>query len=290
MNVALAALAVLTVAGGVLAVSTRDVRTAVLGLLLVLLGAPFIADPLPGPVPVIVRLAAALLATRFLLIGLRGEDVTAGTRIGWPAEALLAAAAGVIGFGSHGLGAAGLGPPEAQAAGFALAALAVAPLVTGRDVLRIGIGAVLLVVGGVLIRTGLGAPAGDGEQLIGALLTIGLGGAVAVISMAARAGGGLEAFDGAVLEHGPRPPDAHRPSERERAKRAAHWSPERASAERASAEGAGPPTVGSRPVDPARRPAAGRPAPPRVDPGPGGGPGRGPGGGPGGGPGSEDRP
>jgi hypothetical protein len=265
MNVALAALAVLTVAGAVLAVSTRDVRTAVLGLLLVLLGAPFIADPLPGPLAVIVRLAAALLATRFLLIGLRGQHVTAGTRIGWPAEALLAAAAGVIGFGSHGLGAAALGPPEAQAAGFALAALAVAPLVTGRDVLRIGIGAVLLVVAGVLIRTGLGAPAGDAEHLIGALLTMGLGGAVAVIAMAARAGGGLEAFDGGVLVHAPRPPDAHRPTQRERSKRAAPGTAEAASPQ--------PAEVGRRPVEPARRLAAGRPGPPRRNPWPERGPG-----------------
>ena len=144
MNPALAAVAAITIAGGVIAVSSRDVRTIVLGIFLVLLAAPLIADPWPDPLATLARIAASLLAVRFLAIGLRGEDATRGTRIGWPAEGLLAAAGAVVGFGSHGLGAAGLGPAEAQAAGFALLVLAATPLITGRDVLRLGIGSLLL--------------------------------------------------------------------------------------------------------------------------------------------------
>ena len=45
----------------------------------------------------------------------------------------------------------------ASAAGFALAALAVLPVVTGRDVLRVGIGLALLLTGALLVRVGLGA-------------------------------------------------------------------------------------------------------------------------------------
>ncbi len=216
MNPALVLLAAITIGGAVLAVSARDVRATALGLLVVFLGAPLLVDPWPGPATILARMAAALLAIRIVEIGLRGEDTTGGTRLGWPAEALLAAAAAVIGFGSHGLGAAGLGPAEAQAAGFALIVLAIAPLATGRDVLRVAIGSVLLVMGATLIRAGLDAPPSDAEHLVLGLLTIALGGAVGVIATAARAAGGLATIGVADIgERGPRLPDAHRPDERE---------------------------------------------------------------------------
>ncbi|MEA2519999.1 MAG: hypothetical protein QOF49_2079, partial [Chloroflexota bacterium] len=165
MNPGLAAIAAVTVIGAVVAVSARDVRSVAAGVLVVLLCAPLIADPWPAPPAILVRIAAALLATRLLLIALRGELPTGGTRVGWPTEALVAGAAAIVGFGSHGLGAAGLGPAEAQASGFALAALAIGPLVVGRDVLRIGIGALLLLVAASLVRAAVAARATEAEHL-----------------------------------------------------------------------------------------------------------------------------
>jgi hypothetical protein len=215
VNPALTAIAALTIAAAVVAVAARDPRATVLGLLVVFLAAPLVATPWPGPLPVLARIAAALLAARLLMIGLRGDARGAGTGIGWPAEALAGAAAAVVGFGSHGLGAAGLGPAEAQAAGFALAAIAIAPLVTGRDVLRIGVGSLLLVQAALLVRQALDRPATDAEQLVEALLTIGLGGAVAVIAAAAEAGGSLTVAD----ERGRSAPARRRPTE---ARRDAH--------------------------------------------------------------------
>jgi hypothetical protein len=212
VNVALAVIAGVAVAGAVLAVSAREVRATVLGILIVFLATPLVASPWPDPLAILARVAAALLAARLLMIGLRGEMVSGGTRIGWPAEGLAAAAAAVVGFGSHGLGALALGPAEAQAAGFALIALAVTPLVTGRDVFRLGVGSILLLMGALLIRVGLDAPPGDGEQLVISLLTIGLGGAVGVIAAAARAAGGLEIANIPSDWRGPRPADAHRAS------------------------------------------------------------------------------
>ena len=224
MNLALAGIAAVAIGGAVLAVSAREPRATVLGLLVVLLTAPLIATPWPGPLPILARVAAALLATRLLVVGLRGagELVGDGSRIGPPAEALAAAAAAVAGFASHGLGAAGLGPAEAQAAGFALGALAAAPLVTGRDVLRLGVGSLLLLQAAVLVRQALDHPATDGEQLVLALLTIGLGGAVAVIVAAARAAGRLSIADDETRddEGTPRHADAHRPTARDLTRRA----------------------------------------------------------------------
>jgi len=218
-----------TIAGAVLAVSAREPRGTLLGLLVVLLAAPLIATPWPGPLPILARVAAALLATRLIVVGLRGEGelVGAGSRIGWPAEALAAAAAAVAGFASHGLGAAGLGPPEAQAAGFALGALAAAPLVTGRDVLRLGVGSLLLLQAALLVRQALDAPATDGEQLVISLLTIGLGGAVAVIVAAARAAGRLAIADEDTRGDTPAPrrADAHRPTERDLGRRTRQATP-----------------------------------------------------------------
>jgi hypothetical protein len=212
VNPALLLLAGIAVTGAVLAVSARDARAALVGVLLVLLAAPLVAAPWPGPAAIVVRVAAALLATRFLLIALRGEVATGGTRIGWPAEALVAGAAAVVGFGSHGLGA--LGPLEAQAAGFALIALAIAPIATGRDVVRVGLGSIVLLTGAGLVRTGVATPAADAEHLVGALLTIALGGAVAVIAVAARAAGSL-ALD-------PSPTGGRKSSRTDRAVRGAH--------------------------------------------------------------------
>jgi hypothetical protein len=261
VNPALLAIAAATVAGAVLAVSARDVRATVLGLLVVLLAAPLIADPWPGPLSILARIAAALLAIRLLLIGLRGDAVTSGSRIGWPAEALVAAAAGVVGFGSHGLGAVGLGPAEAQAAGFALIALAAGPLFTGRDALRLAVGALLLLVAATLVRAGLDAPPPEAEQLVGALLTIAIGGAIAVIVAAARAAGGLDVVDGDVPgEASRRLPDAHRPTARETG---ATVGPAATRPAARPGAGAGPggrprttagpkPALGGRPTGPAR--------------------------------------
>ncbi|HEY3163650.1 MAG TPA: hypothetical protein VGJ71_04785 [Candidatus Limnocylindrales bacterium] len=214
MNPALAAIALVTIGGGVLAVSARDARATVLGVLIVLLDAPLIATPWPDPLSILARIAATLLAVRLISIGLRGELIVAGSRIGWPAEALLAVAAAVVGYGSHGLGAAGLGAAEAQATGFALVVLAAAPLLVGRDAVRLAIGALLLLVAATLIRVGLGPRPTEAEQLVTALLTIALGGAIAVIVLAARAAGGLDAIDAIDGDAQRRPPDAHRPSER----------------------------------------------------------------------------
>ncbi len=187
MNLALAGLACVVVAGAVVAVSARETRAALLGLLVALLAASLIADPLPGPLPIAARLAAAFLACRLLAVGIRDLDQpTSGSRLGWPVEALAAAAAAVIGFGTHGLGAPGAGPVEAQAAGFAVGVLAAAPIVSSRDVFRLGVGAILLLTAGLLAREGIGGTPTDLEQLVTSGLIVGLGGAVGYLILGAR--------------------------------------------------------------------------------------------------------
>jgi hypothetical protein len=197
VNLALAGLACVVVAGAVVAITAREARAALLGLLVALLAAALVADPLPGPLPIAARLASAFLACRFIAIAIRDlDEPTSGSRLGWPVEAIAAAAAAVIGFGTHGLGAPGEGAAEAQAAGFAVGVLAASPIVSSRDTFRLGMGAILLLLGGLLVRQGLSGTPSELEQLVTSGLVVGLGGAVGVVVAGARtAVGGLAVTD-----------------------------------------------------------------------------------------------
>jgi len=218
VNPILAAVALAVIAGSIAAVSTREARTAVLALALVLVVSPLLADPLAEPAGLAARLIGAILAAYLLWIVVRGRPAsgisapeTGGSRIGWPAEVLVAAAAAVVGFAAHGLGAPAVGPPIVSAAGFAVAAVAAVPVMTGRDALRVGLGIVLLIDAALLVRVGLGGTPGPLEALVTAGLVAALGGAVATAAMAAR----LDGAGGFDLALDPRPrtrhePDAHR--------------------------------------------------------------------------------
>lgn len=211
MNPALAGVALAVVLGAVVAGSARNARAAVLGLIIALVGGPFLAEPLPGSLGLAARLVGAVLGGYLLWVASRGSDArTGGSRLGWPAELLVAAAAAAVGYGSHGLGAPAAGPALAQAAGFALAALAVAPIMNGRDILRVGVGLNQLAVGAILVRTALGGTPDALEQLVIAGLVAVLGGAVAAIAAAARVEG-MAGFEPALGpgERVGRPPDAH---------------------------------------------------------------------------------
>ena len=211
MNPALAGVALAVVLGAAVAVSARNARTAVLGLITALVAGSFLAEPVGDSLGLAARVAGAVLAGYLLWVASRGNDArTGGSRLGWPAELLIAAAAAAVGYGSHGLGAPALGPALAQAAGFALAALAVAPIMNGRDILRVGLGLNLLAGGAILVRTALdGTPAAHDQLVIAGLVAL-LGGAVAAIAGAAR----TEGVAGYELAPDPsermrRPSDAH---------------------------------------------------------------------------------
>jgi hypothetical protein len=190
MNPALAGVALAVVLGGVVASSARNARSAILGLLVSLLFGAFLADPTAQPLGLAARLVAAVLAGYLLWIASRGSGVwTGGSRLGWPAEVLVASAATAVGYGSHGLGAPALGPDVAQAAGFALAALSITAIANGRDVVRLGMGLLLLANGAILVRTALGGTPEPLEEVVIAGMIAALGGAIAVLAMSARAEG-----------------------------------------------------------------------------------------------------
>lgn len=219
MNPVLAGIALAIVAAAVVTVAAHDARSTVLGLAVVLIGTPVMAEPVPAAAGLAARTVAAILAAYLLWVVTRDRPGTGrpgvpgasteGSRIGWPADALVAAAAFVVGFAAHGLGAPALGPSLASATGFALAAVGLSAALTGRDVLRLGLGSLLLIDAGLIVRSALGGTPGDLEQLITAGAIVVLAGTLAALAATARAdgpGGFAFSLDRPRRHHGP---DAH---------------------------------------------------------------------------------
>jgi hypothetical protein len=217
VNPILAGIALAVVAGTVVAVASRDARTTILGLAVVLIGSPVLADPIAAPLGLATRFVGAILAAYLLWVVARDRPragipgaATGGSRIGWPAEALVAAGAAVVGYVAHGLGAPAMGSALASAAGFAVAALALTATTTGRDVLRVGSGSLLLIDAALLVRAGLGGTPGDLEQLLTSATLVVVAGALATLAGSARAdgsGGFAFSLEGRARRH--REPDAH---------------------------------------------------------------------------------
>ena len=192
MNPALAGVALAVVVGAVIAGSARNARTAIFGLVITMVGVPLLADPVAAPLPLAAR-----------LVGRGPGRLPAVDRDPRPAgpDRRLAASAGRPRRSSpsrrrpSATAATASGRRRRvrrwpRAAGFALAALAVLPVVTGRDILRIGLGLGLLLGGALLVRTSLGGTPDPIEQLMTAGLVATLGGAVAILAIAARSDGG----------------------------------------------------------------------------------------------------
>ena len=101
MSQLLAIVALAVVGGAVVVVASRDTRTVLLALAVTLVATPLVADPLAAPLGLAARLVGAILATYLLWVVARDRGVgatlaspTGGSRIGWPAEVLLAAGGG----------------------------------------------------------------------------------------------------------------------------------------------------------------------------------------------------
>jgi hypothetical protein len=194
----LVVLAVIAAGGAVVAVSAREPRVATLGVLVALLGSAFVAEPMPGSIALGARLVGAVLGGYLVWAALRGAPApTAGSHMGWPgatsiaivgflagwlaAAAVGGALASISGDGpSIGVAAPGLiaGSPVSRAAmgaAFALVALAAGPVLVARDVLRAGLGLLLMIAAAERLLASSGRT-DDVAQLAFALL-IAAGGA-----------------------------------------------------------------------------------------------------------------
>lgn len=194
MSLILAALALVVLAGGVVAVSVQDPRLALLGLAVALVTAPFLASPEAPPLALAARVVGAILGVWLPWTVVRhARSGTLGSAPGWPAEGLAAAAGAAVGLGSHGLGLVAAGPAEAQAAAFGLVAIAIVPAAMARDALRLGIGLGLLVLAASLVRAAIATTPGALEDLATAGLLVAVLGGTAVLSTATRETPGSDA-------------------------------------------------------------------------------------------------
>ncbi len=201
---------IVVIAAAALAVSTRDARIAIIGLLVALLAAPFVAEPVPDLRGIGARLAGAVLGTYPLWMIYRGgEETTTGSRGGAVIDgmvaivAALAAASAAVGWDVAGrLNANGLGeliaqlgrigtslePPflPAIGAGGALLVLAVSPVAFAREPLRLTLGLTLAMLGATLVQAGLGGPPTPFTNLCGALALAAVSAGGGVVILASR--------------------------------------------------------------------------------------------------------
>ena len=166
----LATVAALTaVAGGVLAIWARDSRVVATGLLLMLVAASLTSPSTPQVLIVALRVIGGLLASYLIVMAARTHSISSeGSAIGPLAEIGIAAAIFCVGWYASPVMRPLPGSLSAQAAGIALVAIAVVPLL-GRDVFRVGVGAATLVVGMSLL---LDAWTGTGPVLQQLLVTV----------------------------------------------------------------------------------------------------------------------
>jgi hypothetical protein len=166
----LATVAALTaVAGGVLAIWARDSRAVAAGLLLMLVAASLTSPSTPQVLIVALRVIGGLLAAYLMVMAARTRSISSeGSAIGPLAEIGIAAAIFCVGWYASPVMRPLPGSLSAQAAGIALVAIAVVPLL-GRDVFRVAVGAATLVVGTSLL---LDAWTGTGPVLQQLLVTV----------------------------------------------------------------------------------------------------------------------
>ncbi len=198
MNPILLGIAFAVSVGTIVAISSRDARTALFGLAVTMVAAPFLSDPLPPLSTLAMRVVGAALAAYLLrsavlsnadeLDGRRKQPGHSGSRIGWPTETLLAIAAWVVGLnvlahlqalnptGPGTLGTDLLGSLSAGSlatgAGLAGIVLAIVPAIGSRDGLRTAVGLLVLVQGVLLFRAGVAGAPSDLEQLAGVALIV----------------------------------------------------------------------------------------------------------------------
>lgn len=218
MTLALAAVALLVGAGGVAAVASRDGMAALLGLTVVVTLGPAVADPLPSPIALAVRVVGGILVAVVLrsALGARADDIEppagvasdprqpsprqgrdipdpGSSSLGWPAVSLLAIAGAAIGWAvtlaiggapgaATGIDAPSVAPSDAAAiAGAAAGAiLLLGGLQTAlvREIRRSTVALVLLAQGVLMTVTALVGPSTD------------LGHVAAVALLVAAASGG----------------------------------------------------------------------------------------------------
>ncbi len=176
--------AIVAIAGAVAAILATDSRLMTAGTATALVAAPFVADPLPQPLGLGVRLVGAGLAAYLLWTSMRQAAPLLGPLpLAGRGEAAFVLAAAAIGFLADAVTSEALGPTAALAAGGALLVAGLDLLAFGEDGLRLGSGALLALTGASLVLAELAGTPGAGLEAGVAVATAAVAGAAAWLNV-----------------------------------------------------------------------------------------------------------
>ena len=168
------------VVGAVLAVTARDARLVIMGLILAMVAAPLVSSSDPTALGLAFRILGAVLAAYLLWVAVRDRSIESeGSAIDPGSELMVAAAAFSVGWFVAPVKPLA-GPVAAQAAGFALIALAIVPL-AGRNVIRVGAGVFLLLLGISVLLDAWGGAGSELRQVVLTTLLLGTLGATSLL-------------------------------------------------------------------------------------------------------------
>jgi len=172
--------AAIAVGGGVAAVTARDGRAVAVGLFAAMIASSLVTTNTPSYLGIAFRGLGAVLASYVLWAATRSDSVDSeGSAIGVAAEIGAATAAFVVGWFVTPVTPLN-GAAAAQAAGFAMIALAIVPL-TGRNALRAGVAAAVLTLGiSLVIQAWIGAVTSL-EQIALTVLVVGIAGSTSLL-------------------------------------------------------------------------------------------------------------
>lgn len=192
MSPLLVAAGALVAVGSAVAIGAATTRIAVLGLLVALVLAPFVADPLPASAVLGYRIAAAALAAFLLLLAGRVDDRPAVPPLGLPATLVASLAALAAGLGATAVGLPSFGTAEALGPALAGLVVALAPVTRARHPFRLGAGLLVLANAALLGRVALVGtpPALEGLLAGAALVAVAAGAAAAAATGAVAVPGG----------------------------------------------------------------------------------------------------
>ncbi len=182
--------------GGAVAIGARDPRAASGGVLVALVFSPFLADPLPASPELAFRIVAAVLAGYLLVVAARRAEHDAASPLGLPAALAAAAAAFTAGLGATAVGLPPFGPAGALAAALACLTVSIPAVARAGGAFRLGAALIVLLDGGLLLRSGLVGTPTALESLVAGVALACLAGAVAVLAASAATAAGERAMAG----------------------------------------------------------------------------------------------
>jgi hypothetical protein len=177
LGVVVAACVVLAAIG---CVSARRPGIVAIGAAVLLGGVALLGEPRPTDLVLLERAVGAALAGELLWLGLRGRVLRGASALGWPALALVAAAAFAAGVAAQRL-VPGSGSPEALGTALALFVVAAAAVAGRPDGVHLGVAGLVAVAGTSVVRLALSGPTSALETLLVAAVGVAVAGAIVLL-------------------------------------------------------------------------------------------------------------